>query len=247
MQCNTIRLLLPYLDQPGELGDADSVYIEHHLATCASCRETVARDRAFDASVARAMSGVEVPSVLRNQLAARLAENDRGMRQRRRVARGSTLAALAALVVLGLSFPLGWWTPRVDITAELLLQEDFGDQLYVMNRSVDSAEGFFRNRGLKTELPRDFDYSLLVNLGVANLKGREVARLDFQAGAGRAQVYVLPRRQFNVPGANPANFSAPGSGCSVEIIDSGRDYIYVVVLYGDATTLQMFQAKGLVG
>jgi len=96
-------------------------------------------------------------------------------------------------------------------------------------------------------LPREFDYSLLVNLEVANLKGREVARLDFQAGTGRAHVYVLPRSQFSVPSGNPANFNDQGSGYSVEIIDNGGEYIYVVVLFGEGTTRQMFQVKQIVG
>jgi hypothetical protein len=242
MDCKAIRLLLPYLDLPGELSANDIAFLEGHLAACHSCRELAERERAFDASVTRAMSDVDVPSSLRHEIEEKLAVRRQGT-DRRQLVRRAALISLAAVVLLALSIPLGWWTPRVSITAEQLLQDDYGDIPFVLSRNFDAAEEFFRGRGLKTELPRDFDYSLLVDLEVVNFRGHEVARLDFQSGQDRARVYVLPRKQFNVPASQ---LEADGSQCRVEIIDSARDYIYIVVLFGNANR-QMFIPKALIG
>ncbi len=166
--------------------------------------------------------------------------------RRRLVLRGAGLASLAAALLLALSFPLGWWNSRITIVAEQVLQDDYGDFQYVLNRNVESAEEFFLHRGLKTELPRNFDYSLLIDLEVAKFKGHDVARLDFQTGPDRARVYVLPKRQFALPNLSPASLEAPGSECRIEIINELGDYIYLVVWFGNANR-QMFMTKPLVG
>jgi hypothetical protein len=225
------------------LSDADIARLEEHLASCPSCRDAMEREQTFDASVAPVMTGVDVPSSLRGQIESHL-DVERGRARRRQLARAAGLVSIAAALLLAISFPLGWWAPRIAINPDQLVQEEDGYTQLLLNRNVDAAEEFFRERGLKTELPRDFDYSLLVGLDVVNFKGHDVARLEFQVGQGRAKVYVLPRKQFSLPAQGPLDGN--GSLSTVEIIDGPHDYMYLVFYFGNASR-QMFMFKGLVG
>jgi hypothetical protein len=244
MDCNDARFLLPFLHTPDELPAPDRALLEAHLASCPECRESVARERAFDESVSLAMNDVEVPSALRGQIDDRLAEGFRQVR-RRRLTRSSFLAATAAAcVLLGISFSLGWWTPRSTIVPEQMAGDEDNNIQLVANRNLDAAQEFFLRRGLRTELPNYFDYGLLSNLEIVNVRGHSVARLDFQKGQDQVKILVLPRKYFSLP--HQASTNATGSLCTIEIVEASRDFYFEIVWYGNAKR-EDFILKTLVG
>ena len=97
---------------------------------------------------------------------------------------------------------------------------------------------------MRAELPTDFDYRLLRGIDVVKLNGKEVARLEFENGPNRARVYILPRRDFQL--ARSAAESAAGSHCTIEVIEWSKDYLFVIVYFGEANR-QLFMPRGVVG
>jgi hypothetical protein len=113
-----------------------------------------------------------------------------------------------------------------------------------LNRSLESAEEFFRSRNMRTELPRDFDYNLLQTLSVVEMRGKPVARLDFAKGDSRARVFVLPKRDFRVQ--KDAPFDVMGSRCTLEVIDASPDFLFVIIYTGGGDH-QMFMFRAIIG
>jgi len=241
MDCRTAQLLMPFARPPAELPAEERALVERHLAECPACRESAGREQQFDAAVARAMKLVDVPAGLRAQIGVRLAAQHGRTIQRRTW----QVAALAACVLLALSFPLGWWSSRTDIDPnQLILFEEDQNNAVVVNPSRELAQAFLRARGVDVELPTDFDYRLLTHLDVVNFHGKHVAQLEFQNGPNRAKIYVLPRRDFRL--AKNAESSAQGSHCTIEIVEWSKDYLFVIVYYGEANR-QNFMPRGVVG
>jgi anti-sigma factor RsiW len=241
MDCRTARMLMPFARPTGELPAEEQALVEQHLAECPECRVVLRHEQQFDAAVARAMRSVEVPAGLRDQIGVRLAQQ-RGRTIHRRAWQ---VVALAASVLLILSFSLGWYASRTTINADQLVQASDVQFVYEFNRSRESAADFFAARKVRVELPTDLDYGLLARLDVVEFSGKDVARLEFQSGQNRLQVYVLPSREFRL--AKNASTSSVGSYCTIEVNDSPRhDYLFVFVYYGEANR-QLFVPHGVVG
>ena len=240
MNCNTARSLLPYSRVPGELAPDDAAELSRHLTACSACAALALHEEEFDRSVSRAMKAVVVPADLRERIGTRLAQ-ETGRIWRRNLLRG---VATAAAVLLVVSLGLGWWNSKSAFLPEQFIQDADHNYILVVNGSRESADEFFRRNGLRTGLPEDFDYSLVSNLMVVEFAGKNVARLDFQRGAARAVVYVLPKREFRLP--RDSSREVAGSQCSVEVVDSSSDYIFVIV-YMAGGQRQMFLPQAVVG
>lgn len=240
MECRTARLLLPYLQTPGELPVEDAQAIEQHLAVCAACRGRVESDRKFDRAIARAMGDVAIPAGLRDDIRIRLAQENARV-WRRGLARASAIAAGLLLVA---SIAFGWWQSRIVFSPEQFVQEQDQQVFLEFNRSLESAEEYFRSHNVRTELPRDFDYNLLQMLAIVEMKGKPVARLDFARGDARARVFVLPKRDFRLQKDTP--FEVMGSRCTLEVIDASPDFLFVIIYTGGGDH-QMFMFRAIVG
>jgi Putative zinc-finger len=234
MNCRTARTLLPYLKPPGELPAEDADALTHHLANCADCRALVESDAAFDRAVGRAMADVTVPEGLSERIHVRLAQENARVWQRNLL----RVSAAAALLLAALFGGLAVFNSRVPITPEEFVSLE--DRLFVnkLNFDANSVVEYFRSqRGLRTDVPRDLDYSLLLSLEVVDWKGKQVARLDFQRDQARAKVLVLPKRDFRI-GKDVATI-LEGSSCSVEMSDGPGDFLFVFIFFNGANR-QMF-------
>lgn len=240
MNCSTIRSLAPFLSHRGELSDGDRAAIEAHLAVCPSCQGWIQREQEFDAAVARVINQVEVPSDLPDAIWRKIATQSRHV-HRMRVLRVAAAASAMILVVA-----LGWrlWTSRPVV--DPVQWAAWEDQRYVFtySGSRESAVEFFARSGVKTFVPYDFDYTLLTRLDVVAFEGTPVACLVFQKGANRAKVYVLPKRRFRVSTGELA--AATGSHCTVEFAESSRDFVLVIVYFGEPNR-QLFMPPGSIG
>jgi hypothetical protein len=103
---------------------------------------------------------------------------------------------------------------------------------------------YFRKQGMVAEIPDDFDWSALAWREVAEFKGRQVARLDFQRGEAKAQIYVLPKSHFRLEKNAPLKYES--SRCTVEVVDVSKD-VLVVIVYQSPATRQHFQKNAIVG
>jgi hypothetical protein len=240
MNCQTIRLLLPFLTRQNELGAEDWLAIDNHLATCDTCRALVEDERAFDRAIGQAMHTVTIPVNLREAINRRL-EQEPSRNWRFRVPPWAAVAATFLLIAL---LTWRWYAtrPLIDPTQ----WAEWEDQQFVLtyNGSRDSVIEFFQSRGLKTFVPADFDYTLLTRLDVIDIEGTPVATLAFQKGDHRAKVYVIPRRHFRVP--NLPVSPATGSHCTVELVEVSRDYVLLIVYFGEANR-QFFFIPGMIG
>lgn len=240
MNCATLQSLLPYISRPEEIGADEWDEIQTHIAQCNSCRRLVESEGAFDRALTRALNAVEVPPRLHGEILCALSRRSRRQMWYRRVQWSTGVAA----VVLFAAVLWRWYSAGPVV--EPGLWAHWEDQQYVLisNGSRESAIEFFRSRGLKTFVPTDFDYSLLTHLEVVDVEGRPVASMTFKKGDNRAKVYVIPRGRFRIAPL-PAPL-ATGSHCSVEMWEVSRDYVLVVVYFGEADRQLFFQA-GLIG
>ncbi|AMV28474.1 hypothetical protein VT84_28980 [Gemmata sp. SH-PL17] len=143
-----------------ELGPDVTGPLDDHLATCPACATNGRVIASFDRAVARAMVAVPVPSRLRSQLLARVAEK-RGADLRRKAYRA--VAALAASVLfVGIAFGVFTNTrPKVD--ADALVQRA-DEQLSDPERSTRE---WLTAQKLPGRLPDEWglDYYLVMHRG----------------------------------------------------------------------------------
>src|ERR1051326_7189381 len=196
MDCRFAQFLIHFARPVTELPAEDRDRLAEHVASCAECRQLAEQEMAFDAARSRAMGDVEVPGGLRDRIVSRMGEQ-KGKAVWRRVYRYSgAAAALAAAIVLAISFPLGWWSKQTTISAPQLITEWEYPQQFVVLHSADRAQSFFSDQGLRTEIPNDFDFAFLRNMEVVTYHGHNVAQLDFANGQFRARIVVLPKKHF---------------------------------------------------
>jgi hypothetical protein len=232
---------MPFARPPAELPAEERAVVERHLAECPLCRDAARREQQFDAAVSRAMRSVEVPAGLREQIGTGLAQQRGRTLQRRTLA----VVALAASVLVALSFPLGWWSSHKTIDLDQIITDE--DTRFVISHgtSREMVEQYFKGRGVRAEYPTDFDYRMLTNIDVVNLNGIDVAMLEFTNGPNnRARIYILPRRDFRV--AKNAPEALVGSNATVEVVEFSRDYYFVIVYFGEAKR-EHFVSRGIVG
>ena len=188
MNCAHVQQMLAFLNRSSEELDAsERDALARHLASCPDCAEVAQRERLVDVKIAQVMGAVPVPADLKQKIVKRLAAE-----------RGSTpwkwsAAAAAALLLVALG--TGWVLrslPVISIDDVVAMQDGPG---------MDEAqvEQYFADRGLRVEVPRDFDYKNdLRRIEVFEFKKQRVAKLTFRKEAIWAEVVILPHRQFRV-------------------------------------------------
>lgn len=240
MTCDTVRMLIPFLRPLSELGADDRSEIQAHLQTCSDCRGIAEREQAFDESVQRAFSQVELPTDLQSRIATKLAE--RNALDLRRLTLRWTTAAVAVLVLF--SFGLGWWRSSDAVSADQFVADEDAVLVHIFGGNATAVTEYYRQHGLKVTVPGDLDYSLLSGLDVVDWKGKPIARMNLQRGTARAKVYVLPKKHFKLGRGSAAEWA--GSNCRVEITDESPNFLFVFVFFDDAIRA-MFQPRGVVG
>ena len=237
MDCRTARLLLPYASSPTELAEEDAAEFAAHVGACQDCGAIASREQSFDRAVGNAMNAIEVPAGLREAIHTRMAQ------EHARVWRRGLLpaAAVAALLFLTAFIGYQWWNAPIEVSPDQLVAEQGPWNVGAFNDNFQTATEFFQARRLRTALPDDLDYKLLLNLDVVEFKGKPVATLDFQKGQARAKVYILPKQKFRFPKNSPREIS--GSGWTIEVTDGPGEFLTVIVYFGGGTR-QMFQIQG---
>jgi hypothetical protein len=240
MNCTNARLLLNFV-RAGEMDPAEREVLDHHLTACSECAVFAESENRFDEAMAMAMARVPVPAGLKGRLLGQLA----------RPRRWSWVAAAALLLAVGLTcfaaltrgpeeLDASRWSVKADI-----------------KRTPEAVEGWFSSE-LATPMtaPRDFNFSLLSNIDVAVIQGRQVPKLTFFGNRGAlAHVYVLSTRQFKLPAEHEEEVALKDSWhgeisipCATKDIKIRRypgvpGFFYVVIYTGG--TLDPFLLQGI--
>jgi hypothetical protein len=194
VDCRTARLLLDFARPlTTELEAGEAAALEEHLADCAECGALAQVERRFDDRVAVAMRAVAVPDALPARILTRLAAARSHSRRRHLLKASASLAAAAAVVFVVVYLGFGRHKPVVitDPNEVWLEVAPPGDSAEVAN--------WFKERYHRSVAPPpQFDYRFLAFAGQAEFKDQRVPLLLFQREVGRAYVYVLSERDFDV-------------------------------------------------
>ncbi|HEY7428989.1 MAG TPA: hypothetical protein VH682_32460 [Gemmataceae bacterium] len=205
MDCKTARLLLDFArPQANELQAEEAGALQGHLDHCPDCHGLARGERQLDEQLGNAMSQVEVPAGLRDQLLARL-EVERGDWYRRRFAHAArlTIAAAAAVFLLGWA---GWWVihlPPAPIDPSRIVGTVNAE---AVEPKRARTQKMLKRMGVETPLSPNLNYNLLIGPpGMTELPGypgRRVPFLLFGQNHRYAWVYLVAENQ--VPADVPA-------------------------------------------
>jgi hypothetical protein len=195
MDCRTARVLLEFA-RPfvTELDAREAAALEQHLAGCPECQSAARIERQVEEQLRAAMQAVPVPAGIRQDLIARLrAERHVGW-QKRWAMRGFAAAAAVLLAFWGLQ---AWLYPRTALDVDSIVMQEI-----MTPRSPEEAEARFREWGVRTVAPTQFNYRLLAFCELAEFQGKRTPHLVFytQAPQGMlvARVYILSDREFDL-------------------------------------------------
>jgi hypothetical protein len=224
MDCQTARLLLPFLNPRAEQLPAEVAQsLEAHAHQCATCSGELQNSGREDRIVALAMKNVEVPSDLRQRIFTRL-RSERIRRRRNWPVRHPRWAAAAALLFFCLAGALGYWWQRPLPGVDMRALEDASS----LAGSPDQLRALFEERGIRAEPPHFFRFNFLVSCGWELFQGKLVPRLLFEGNSGQiAEVFILNKKQFDLD-ATP-----PGSANIMLLRDPGDDNVAYVIRYAN--------------
>ena len=229
MDCQTARLLLPFLNPRAEQLPAEVARaLESHVSQCAACSTILQESGREDRIIAVAMKDVIVPDGLRERLLAGL----RAPRARRIwILRQPRWAAAAALLFLFLSGALGYWWQRPLPTIDMNALADAS----ALAGTPEQLQALYRERGLRTEPPRIFRYDFLISCGWELFQGKLAPRLLFEGSSGQlAEVFILTDRQFDLA-------ASPAGSANIELIrDPNDDRVAYVVRSPAARRLDLY-------
>lgn len=203
MECHDIQQLLAFVNRKCEELDApERAALREHLEKCPDCTAISHAERHADETLGRVLRDVLAPADLKQKVMKRLAA-ERGVAQWHALKRVAPAAAAVLLCVIfgGTAWHL-WPLPDVSVNdAVEFARHD--DALVEKQWSEEQARNFLADRGLRVQLPDEFDFRFLRQVEVAEFKNRRVAKLSFltelQNGqTAKADVLILPHRQFRV-------------------------------------------------
>lgn len=226
MDCKTARLLLCFCrPDAADLDDADAEALHIHLCACSECGALADAESQLDARLRRAMRAVPVPSDLPDRLLAQLQQ------QRRRWYRRHVFwpVGVAAALLLTITAGLLLMDRRIVPNAERL-----GDEaLSLTGAAADQVERWFREQGVITRVPREFNYALLTACQLERFEGvPDVPVLVFRRDNAWAKVYVLSGRRFYLEKALEQRWASGGLLVELREFRDDRHYAYLVLCTG---------------
>jgi hypothetical protein len=169
--------------------------LEDHFADCPACARVARNERQVDEHLRTAMSAILVPNDLPTRLLAHLAA------QRAAWYRGwpgrhpawACLVAAALLLMVGSGI---YWFFRAKPSIDLdIVLNDANEQL---GASAQQVQQWFQGRGIRAEVPQEFNYAYVVSYAEESLYGRRVPRLLFVRGQNQAYIYIVSTSQFDL-------------------------------------------------
>jgi hypothetical protein len=230
MDCNLARRLLPY-SHPGDLDAPDRAALAHHLDACPACAAAGAADRAFDASLARAMRTVPIPDGLPVRLHGRLLAARMAFYR---------LVAVLGLLVAGVAFAAwfgwsAWRRPAFDPWSLARQTYEMGGQSRSNDEARDLATAWLRQFDDRLQAPDDFNYKLLAFAERTDFQGLSgVPTLVFSRNDATMRLYVVREHAFKNLG--DVREPAEDGGCTVECrrYDAQPGWVFILVTAGAA-------------
>lgn len=227
MDCKTARLLLLFARPlASELEEADADALAAHVADCPECRHHAADEREADDVLGRAVRDVTPPPGLRERLLGQLTV------ERRTWYRRHVFVPIAAAATFLLAVGLSWvWLGgrRTTIDAEWLCAEA-GSQV---GASPDQVERWFAEQGVKTRVPREFNYGLLASYHLETFEKHDrIPCLVFARDRAMAKVYVLSSQQFDLKAAFEQRAASGGFAVEVRPHPERTDIAYLIISTG---------------
>lgn len=227
MTCETATLLL-HFNRPHDMDAEDRTALDAHLAGCPGCTALMARTRAEDAAIGKAMTAITIPVGFRDALQNQAIQVQNGLWWSKWTGRTAALAASILFTVLSASTYAH--ATRQTLDSEQLLA-DFD------HRGASNSILFddWRSTHGLPKMPEDFDLRLVNYTGEQTLHGKSVPTVRLQAGSQSATVYYLRGSQFNLANA----VDAIGSNGIVKVY---RDQPggYTILIISTGTSLAPF-------
>lgn len=193
MNCHEMQQLLAFADRKAEeLDQAERDALKTHLEKCPDCADLVQIERSADQTLAVAMRDVPVPAHLKQKVLKRLSA-ERG------VVPWKTSLAAAAVLLIAVSGGVWYFQPPPVVSMTDL--QEAGE--FARGMDEKQVEEWFAERGLKIEVPREFEYQHLRQIAIVDFKNQRVAKLVFRNDRDRdrlasAEVIILPHSKFRI-------------------------------------------------
>lgn len=251
MDCDTARLFLQFTNPRGDdLGPAEADELHAHLEQCSACNAQATNARRLDAHLGRAMLAVPVPAGLKSRLLERLnppaepepalriaacessSAEERGVIHRRWIRRATSIAAVAACLLILFWGGYAWWSKeqanKVDFE-KVVEAANFG------GHGQDSANDALRRMGARPCAPSFVEYAYLQNgwPTLAEVPGTSLKVPQFffmnDTRTRLAIVYAIPQSPDRV---SPAPTGGSGSRYKAAIRRE-NGYTYLILHDGD--------------
>jgi hypothetical protein len=238
MDCNHARLLWTLARPPAELDPGETGYLHEHFRQCPACDEWAQREAAWDTALGQAIRAVKPPTGGQGRLLARL-KQERSARLWRRSLTGMAAAA-GLLLAVGVAWHFWLGAPAV---------VDIEETQFVVDEKLaapqERVEAWFRDHGLHMAAPERFNYTLLHSYDFGTFANHRVAHLVFsypgnrEVSAAIADVYVLPRNQFDVDKITPP----ANSGRRNLELEFSEDKEFLFVIFYTGGSLDAFKKR----
>jgi hypothetical protein len=238
MECKDARLLLNFVrPRANELDAAEARALDRHLRDCPDCEAHAQAERRLDEHLGKALRDVSVPSGLRSQVLARLAEQRKAKQYHRLRRLAVTAGGLAAALLLGLTLWQYWPAPAKP-PLDLNDLHSFVASHTATNREW-VQESFALDDKVLLTLPERMpegrlNYDLITDFGLKTWQQRQLPYLRLDRGDKHAFLFVISDKQFDTRHlALPVVFEE-SQRYAVYAWRDAPGFVYVLVHTGDS-------------
>lgn len=230
MECHDAKLLLTFAQRQCEGIDAsERAALDRHLGACPDCAAFANAERIADATFAKVMLDVPVPTDLQEKLIQRLSAQ--------RPVRPWKWVAVAATILIAATGIGVWYTQPTDVTIVHLIEFVEFVEPFVGMKPAD-VEEHFADQGVHLKAPVEFDYDYLRHAEVIKFRNQRIGKLLFRRELSngviaQAYVLVLPHGQFRVDQIPEGQLN---HATTIEVKHVG-DFTYVIYHRGNLSAL----------